>query len=129
MRKYLVNPAYANREFESNSFQEELFAEALKDGDIKRIYKLLTDGVNPNAHLIEKWSDGFCYLEYAIGCPLDVAKSYTVKKLLRYFGATEKMMKPSPKIPLSEYEKKYERREERRRRKQLKELVPELFCT
>lgn len=53
MKKFIVNPDYANRAYISDSFKETLLADAIKDGNIKSIYNLLMEGVNPNAALRE----------------------------------------------------------------------------
>ena len=36
----VVNPDYANRAYISDSFKENLLADAIKDGNIKSIYNL-----------------------------------------------------------------------------------------
>lgn len=129
MRKFIVNPDYANRAYIPDSFKENLLADAIKDGNIKSIYSLLMEGVNPNAELREEWTDGFCYLNYLIGCPLDIATSFTVKKLLKYFGANKMVMKKPVKVSRSAYEIKWERNAEKKRRELLRELIPELYST
>ena len=125
----VVNPDYANKAYISDSFKETLLADAIKDGNIKSIYNLLMEGVNPNAELREEWTDGLYYLEYKIGCPLDIATSFTVKKLLKYFGANKMVMNKPVKVSRSAYEIKWERNAEKKRRKLLRELIPELYST
>lgn len=129
MRKFIVNPEYANRTYTADAFKENVLAEAIKDGRIESVYRLLMEGVNPNASLREEWTDGFCHLDYPIGCPLDVATSSTIKRLLKYFGATKMVMKKPIKISQSAYEIKWARAAERRRRNWLKEHIPELYST
>lgn len=129
MKKFIVNPEYANRTYKEDRFKEAILADAIKDGNIKSIYNLLMEGVNPNAELREEWTDGFCYLEYKIGCPLDIATSFTVKKLLKYFGANKMVMNKPVKVSRSAYEKKWERNAEKKRRELLRELIPELYST
>ncbi len=128
MKKFIVNPEYANRTYKEDRFKEAMLSDAVQDDRIERIYELLMEGVNPNAVLRCESTDGIVYFEYPIGCPLDVAKSYSVKKLLHYFGASKKMFKKhhddTPDLP--DYAKKWERTAERKRRRWLKEHIPEL---
>ena len=131
MKKFIVNQEYANRAYISDSLKESILAEAIKDGRIESVYRMLMEGVNPNAALREEWTDGFCHLDYPIGCPLDIATSSTIKRLLKYFGASKKMFKKhyddTPDLP--DYAKKWERTAERKRRKWLKEHIPEIYST
>ncbi len=128
MRKFIVNPEYANRTYKEDRFKEAILADAVQGGRMESVYRLLLEGVNPNAQLTGESTDGIVYFEYPIGCPLDVAQSYSMKKLLRYFGASKKMFKKhyddSPNLP--DYAKKWERAAERRRKRWLKEHIPEL---
>jgi hypothetical protein len=131
MKKFIVNPKYANRAYKEDRFKESMLSDAVQDERIEDIYRLLIEGVNPNALLWKVSTDGIVYFEYPIGCPLDVATSPSVKRLLRYFGANKKMYKKhyddSPNLP--DYAKVWARAAERRRRNWLKEHIPELYST
>ena len=79
------------RIFSSQTDQKNELKKAIETDDVRRTYKLLKNGVNPNiriSYIRERYVDDQDTETYEeLACPLSIAHSQAMKRLLQYFGA------------------------------------------